>query len=87
MSVLDWYGLAALAVISLCFYAVRSVPRYIFACALAIVAFSWVTRDFLLHAPAPWIVMCGGLCLTAFGLLIVRVMLTRSVSLHLLRRL
>jgi hypothetical protein len=31
--------------------------------------------------------MCAGLCLAVFGLLIVRVMLTRSVSLHLLRRL
>jgi hypothetical protein len=87
MTMLDWYGLTALAAISLCFYAVRRIPRYILACALVILAFSWATRDFLLRAPAPWIVMCAGLCLTAFGLLIVRVMLTRSVSLHLLRRL
>jgi hypothetical protein len=87
MAVLDWYGLAGMAAISLIFYAVRRIPRYIFACALVILAFGWATRDFLLRTPAQWIVMCAGLCLAVFGLLIVRVMLTRSVSLHLLRRL
>jgi hypothetical protein len=87
MAVLDWYGLAGMAAISLIFYAVRRVPRYIFACALVILAFGWATRDFLLRTPVQWIVMCAGLCLAVFGLLIVRVMLTRSVSLHLLRRL
>lgn len=87
MTVLDWYGLAGMAAISLNFYAVRRIPRYIFASALVILAFGWVTRHFIFGAPAQWIVMCAGLSLAVFGLLIVRVMLTRSVSLQLLRRL
>ena len=87
MTVLDWYGLASLAAISLSFYAVRRISRYIFTCALVVVAFGWATRDYLLRVPAQWIVMGSALCLAAFGLLIVRVMLTRSVSLRLLRRL
>jgi hypothetical protein len=87
MTVLDWYGLGGIAAISLNFYAVRRIPRYFFACALVILAFTWATRSFLLRTPAQWIVMCAGLCLAAFGLLIVRIMLTRSISLDLLRRL
>jgi hypothetical protein len=87
MRVLDWYGLASIAAISLVFYAVRRIPRYLLACGFIILTFCWATRQFLLPAPAHWIVLCAGLCLLVFGLMIVRIMLTRSVSLHLLRRL
>jgi hypothetical protein len=87
MTEIDWYGLAGIAAIALGFYALRRIPLYLLACALVIVAFGWATRDFLVATPVQWIVMCAGLCLSAFGLLIIRVMLTRSVSLHLLRRL
>lgn len=87
MTILDWYGLAAAAAIALGFYAVRRIPLYVLTCALIILVFGWVTRESLGEIPAQWAIMCAGLCLSAFGLLIVRVMLIRSVSLHLLRRL
>jgi hypothetical protein len=87
MTVLDWYGLAGLVAIALGFYLVRRIPLYILTCVAVTLAFGWVTREFLASAPAQWIVMLTGLCLASFGLLIVRVMLIRSVSLNLLRRL
>ncbi len=85
MTVLDWYGLAGISAIFLSFYAVRNIPRYVLACSTVMLAFGWATRDFLLSGPGPWIVMFAALCLAAFGLLIVRIMFIRSVSLQLLR--
>ena len=87
MTQIDWYGLAGMAAVALSFYVLHRIAHYLFACALVILAFAWATRDILVHMPAQWIVMGAGLCLSAFGLLIIRVMLTRSVSLHLLPRL
>ena len=86
MSLLSWYGTGALALIGVCFYFVRRIPAYLALCLLAVVGFAVVTFPLLdLTNPAEWVVMTTGLLLCIFGLLIVRVMLIRSVSLRLLR--
>ena len=88
MATLDWYGLGALALIALVFYLVRKIPMYIALCGVICAGFVAVTVsgvDFS-HA-SEWIVMTLGLLASSFGLLIVRVMLIRSISLNLLRNL
>lgn len=86
MSLLSWYGLCALALIGGIFYFVRKIPAYAALCLLAVVGFAGVTLPLLdLAHPSEWLVMTFGLLLCVFGLLIVRVMLVRSVSLRLLR--
>jgi hypothetical protein len=87
MTALDWYGAGALVLIFLVFYAVRRIPFYLVTCGLVVVAFAFITRAELMSATAAWLVSMLGLGLFTFGLMIVRVMLIRSVSLHLLRRL
>lgn len=86
MTTLDLYGIVVFAVLVLLFYGVRSIPLYV-ALALAIVGgFAAVTSGSTATVGWPtWLVMLSGLLLCAFGLLIVRTMLIRSVSLHLLR--
>lgn len=89
MSALDWYGLAGSALVLLAFYFLRDVSAYIKAC-IAIVVATGVAAfvslgsaefDALLRAAITTV----GLGLCAFGLLFVRVMFIRSVSLNLLR--
>jgi hypothetical protein len=87
MTALTWYGIGALALIFMVFLFVRRIPTYL-ALALAIAggftAATYASVDW--HSPSEWIVMTAGLLACAFGLLIVRVMLVRSVSLQLLGR-
>src|SRR5882672_4310450 len=88
MAMLDWYGLGALVLIALVFYFVRKIPMYIALCGVICVGFVATTApgaDF--SRPSEWIVMTLGLLSSSFGLLIVRVMLIRSISLNLLRNL
>jgi len=90
MSEVSWFGASALALIGLCFYFVRKIPAYLALCSLVVVGFAVVTsplpvRDHPAHSVAEWLVATTGLALCVFGLLIVRVMLIRSVSLRLLR--
>jgi len=88
MATLDWYGLGAIALIALVFYLVRKIPMYIALCGVICAGFVAVTApaaDF--SRPSGWIVMTLGLLASSFGLLIVRVMLIRSISLNLLRNL
>jgi hypothetical protein len=86
MSLLSWYGLGALALIGGIFYFVRKISAYAALCLLTVVGFAGVTFPVLdLGRPSEWLVMTFGLLLCVFGLLIVRVMLVRSVSLRLLR--
>jgi hypothetical protein len=88
MATLDWYGLGALVLIALVFYFVRKIPMYIALCGVICVGFVAVTAsgaDF--SRPSEWIVMKLALLASSFGLLIVRVMLIRSISLNLLRNL
>jgi hypothetical protein len=87
MSVLDAYGLGALAAIALVFYFVRRIPAYVGLCVAAVVAFAASTfRLVAWDEPSEWIIMTVGLLFSVFGLLIVRVMLIRSVSLRMLGR-
>jgi hypothetical protein len=82
----DWYGLAALTALLLIFYYVRAVPAYVALGVVVALGFGAATFGRVDWAsPSEWIVMTVGLLAFAFGLLIVRVMLIRSVSLHLLR--
>lgn len=87
MTTLDWYGMGALALIVLFFYSVRSVRAYVILCVLIAGGFAATTSGLVdWDRPSEWIVMTTGLLLCAFGLLIVRVMLIRSVSLQILGR-
>jgi hypothetical protein len=85
MTALNWYGAGALALILVVFRFVRRITVYL-ALELAIVgAFAMATFPSVdWDRPSEWIVMTAGFLACIFGLLIVRVMLIRSVSLHLL---
>jgi hypothetical protein len=88
MSTLDWCGLAAMAAIVLAFWWIRRLPAYIAASSAIVGVFAvmpYMSIDVV--RPVDWWVMTVGLLAFAFGLLIVRVMLIRSVSLLLLGRL
>jgi hypothetical protein len=86
MASLSWYGLGALALIGVFFYFVRKIPAYVALCSLTVLGFAFVTFPLLdRERPSEWVVMTTALMLCIFGLLIVRVMLIRSVSLRLLR--
>ena len=86
MNELDLYGAGAFALICLIFVAIRRIPFYVVFCAAVVCLFCWITRRFAAPQTGEWIVTTSGLLLFSFGLLIVRVMLLRSVSLQLLRR-
>jgi hypothetical protein len=85
MGPLSGYGVGSLTLILLVFYFVRKIPAYIALCNAIVVAFWAATLR--LSAPSQLsqrIVLTLALLLCAFGLLIVRIMLIRSVSLRLL---
>src|SRR5262249_21764459 len=88
MATHEWYGLGAVALMALVFYFVRRIPMYIALCGAICAGFVALTApsvDF--SRPSGWIVMTAALLSASFGLLIVRVMLIRSISLNLLRNL
>ena len=86
MDSLNSIGLGAFVLISILFFLIGSRPNlFHLLCALLIAAF--VIRSGKTLEPerlGEWIVMTVGLTLYWFGLVIVRIMLTRSVSLHML---
>jgi hypothetical protein len=85
MNALSWCSIAALALLAPTFYLVRRIPAYVALCAVIICAFAGATWHLMNRAePSEWVVTTCGLVLCSFGLLIVRVMLIRSVSLQLL---
>ncbi|HEU5072550.1 MAG TPA: hypothetical protein VFU02_00215 [Polyangiaceae bacterium] len=85
MTAIDGYGALALLVLGLVFWFIRTIPAYLIAGGLIVIAFAALTFNSLTWAEASnWLVMTSGLALSVFGLLIVRVMLIRSVSLNLL---
>jgi hypothetical protein len=86
MTALDWYGLGALGLIGLVFCCVRRVPAYLALNAAVIALFASATFGSNRERLLTWAVMTTGLAACSFGLLIVRVMLVRSVSLQLLNR-
>ena len=85
MHALDWFGIGAVALLALVFYQVRQVRTYVAAAATIVVIFgvATVSVDTLASAADRWL-MISGLFAFALGLLIVRIMLIRSVSLLLL---
>ena len=85
MSAIDGYGALALLIIAMIFWFIRTIPAYLVAGGITVVVFAVVTLGAMDWASVSnWLVMTSGLMLSVFGLLIVRVMLIRSVSLNLL---
>ena len=85
MDPVSFYGVLCLAVILPIFYFVRKIGAYVALCVMAVAAFAVMTLRYVDGSrPWEWLVMIAGLLLCIFGLLIVRVMLVRSVSLRLL---
>lgn len=86
MTTLDLYGIGTVGLLVLLFYGVRSIPAYVALSVMTVGGFAAATGGYAVAGRWPgWFVMLSGLLLCAFGLLIVRTMLIRSVSLHLLR--
>jgi hypothetical protein len=84
MNILQVSGLIAFIFLSLAFYLARRMSVFNIVCAAIMCGFLfWGVR---IHQPfsPEFFVMLFGLLLYWFGLLIVRVMLQRSVSLHML---
>jgi hypothetical protein len=87
MTPLDWYGIGAVALVGLSFYCVRRIPAYLGVGLCVVGAFAAATYPSLdVEQLSGWSVMTAGLFACVFGLLTVRVMLIRSVSLQLLAR-
>ena len=86
MTFLEIYGLAAFLLISLFFFIIGSRAIFFhFVCAILLAGFVyWTGRKLDTDSLGEWIVFTGGLILYWFGLTIVRIMLTRSVSLNML---
>jgi hypothetical protein len=83
----DLYAILALTCILFIFYFVRTMGPFFTACTLVTLTFAAVSSRSVDWAhPSQWIVLNCGLQLCVFGLLIVRAMLVRSVSLRLLAR-
>jgi hypothetical protein len=83
----DWYAVFTLGFIFVIFYFIRTKILFLLACALVTLSFAAVTLKSADWArPSQWVVVNCGLQLCVFGLLIVRTMLIRSVSLRRLAR-
>ena len=82
---LQSYGLGVVVLLALAFCACRSIPSLALASAAIVGVFAAATYRMLRgNRPVEWVVMCAGLVAFSAGVLFVRVMFTRSVSLHLL---
>jgi hypothetical protein len=85
VSEFEAYGVGAVALIGFAFYVLRRVRPFAIAAALVAAAFVIAT-----YPPPPgemlveWYVLTMGIAAEIVGLLFVRTMLARSVSLHLL---
>jgi hypothetical protein len=85
MNTLTWFAVGAALLLVPTFYFVRKIPAYLTLSGLIIVAYTMLTWGLVdRQRPSEWVLSTVGLMLCVFGLLIVRVMLVRSVSLHLL---
>jgi hypothetical protein len=83
----DWYAILALGCILVIFYFLRTRTSFLLGCALVTMSFAALSLGTVAwERPSQWLVANCGLQLFVFGLLIVRTMLFRSVSLRLLRR-
>ena len=86
MNPLNGLALGAFFLISALFFIIRSSPiLFHFGCALLIGGFVvWSGRSLTSDFIGLWLLLTLGLILYWFGLVIVRIMLTRSVSLRML---
>jgi hypothetical protein len=84
MTGLDAAALGAIALLAVGFYLLRRVPSFLTAGAVVVGLFAFVTRSPIDSMDRSAAVV--GLAAWVVGLVIVRVMLIRSVSLHLLSR-
>lgn len=83
----DWYAIFALGCIFVMFYFIRAKVSFLLGCALVTMSFAALSLGSVAWGrPSQWLVANCGLQLFVFGLLIVRTMLVRSVSLRLLRQ-
>ena len=86
MNTLNVLGLATFIAMTILFFIVRSYPIiFHIVCAILIGGFvHWTGRKLQMSSMGEWTLLTVGLVLYWFGLVIVRVMLTRSVSLRML---
>jgi hypothetical protein len=86
MNTFNTAGMATFFAITISFFVIRSRPIvFHLICALLIMAFvRWTGPNLTLDSVGEWFLVTIGLVLYWFGLVIVRVMLTRSVSLKML---
>jgi hypothetical protein len=86
MNLVDLFGIGTFTLITILFFLVGSRPVFFhIACAIFILIFVRQTGKHLdPEGASKWAVLTAGLTLYWFGLVIVRIMLTRSVSLHML---
>src|ERR1043166_5506129 len=85
--VFDWYAILTQACIFIIFYFIRARTLFLLGCILIIVSFAALSLGSVAwERPSQWLVTNCGFQLSAFGLLMVRTMLVRSVSLRLLGR-
>lgn len=86
MNFLNALALVTFILIAAVFFLIRSRPIvFHLICAFLIAAFvNWTGRTLMTSSIGEWILLTVGLILYWFGLVIVRVMLTRSVSLQML---
>jgi len=83
---MEWYGIAGAVLLALSFYLVRRVASFLASGAVVLAGFVAATRAPGDDRAAESYVMMAGLLAAFAGLLIVRLMLMRSVSLRLLGR-
>src|SRR5262245_25284537 len=84
---LELTAIGFLAALALIFYFIRRLPLYnVFGIALLVVFVVW-TRKYIATDLSHWLLWALILVLNWFGLLVIRVMLVRSVSLQLLANL
>ena len=84
---IQWYGVGAVALVGLAFCVLRRVQRFVAVSGVVLAAFASANYSSLsAERTAEWLLMTTGLVACVAGLSIVRVMLTRSVSLRLLAR-
>src|SRR5262245_23249992 len=83
----DWYAILTLGCILVIFYFIRARTSFLLGCTLDTVSFAALSSAAVAwERPSQWLVTNCGLQLCVFGLLLVRTMLVRSVSLRLLGR-
>jgi len=82
----DWYSLCALGLVAFTFYRFRTIRSFLIISVVVGIGFGIATSGLVARSTQEIALANVGLWLYILGLLIVRTMLKRSVSLHLLFR-